>query len=163
MPNKTKNLELYTFLENEPVDYTLINDNFEKVDSLITVVESSTKTATYNDGDTNNKSTTWHCLKYSDGTMEIMAKIPYVNELCTNGTESPYYSSITNIKLPVTFHPDKIQDLQVTTVSYNIAWGVIVSEKAISDTIPVRFLSLNKDTTPTVSRYLHIKIRGELM
>ena len=75
--NKTKNLGLNIWLENEPVNFEEMNENFEKIDHFVSCTESGVKTASYSGG--SDTVANWRYKKYSDGTVEMSAKLNFTN------------------------------------------------------------------------------------
>ena len=84
MPNTTSKLGLNTWLENDVVDFEEINENFEKLDNMVMCIESGTKTANFSGGTTSVA--TWRYRKYSDGTVEMSAKLEFTNLKCDGGS-----------------------------------------------------------------------------
>lgn len=157
MPNKTTNLGLNTWLEDEIVDFEQVNYNFEKLDTMAMVVESGTKTAPYSGGVTGNA--TWHYRKYSDGTIDMSTKLEFTNIKCNGGSQAPYYSGATNIYFP--FDLSSVYDVQGHLSSNTIGWVSDITNRSVLDHVSFRVMSMYFETD-YIYKQIFINVKGVL-
>lgn len=136
MPNTTSNLGFNVFLENDVVDFDDINANFEKLDGMILCTESGTKTANYTGG--TNSVATWRYKKFSDGTIEMSAKMEFGNLKCNGGASSPYYSGTSTVYFP--FALSQVYDVQMHLASNTIGWVSDITGKSVLDYVMFRVM-----------------------
>lgn len=137
MPNTSSNLGLNVFLENDVVDFEDLNTNFEKLDTMIMCTESGTKTANYTGG--TSSVATWRYKKYSDGTIEMSAKMGFDNLKCNGGDTSPYYSGSSKVYFP--FSLSAVYDVQMHLASNTIGWVSDITGRSVLDYVMFRVMS----------------------
>lgn len=142
MPNKSSNLGLNIFLENDIVDFSDVNENFEKIDSLVHCVESGTKTSNYTGG--SDSVVTWQYKKYSDGTIEMSAVVYFTNLKCNGGDKSPYYSGDSTIYFPLSL--SKVYNVQMHLASNTFGWVSNITGRTVSDSVMFRLMALERET-----------------
>ena len=155
MPNQTSKLSLNTFLENEAVDFELINDNFEKIDSLVLCMESGEKTATYSGAVSGNA--TWYYRKYSDGTMDLYTRLDIDSVKCSSGSKFPYYSGDIKLLFPVEL--TSVLEKQFQLSSKTIGWVQDVTDKSNKDYVLFRIISTAVEST-YIFKQIFINIKG---
>lgn len=155
MPNQTTNLNLNTWLENEMVDFEEINENFEKIDKLVSCVESGTKTSNYTGG--SDSVAKWRYKKYSDGTIEMSAKLGFTNLKCNGGTRSPYYSGTSNVYFPFTLK--EVYDVQMHLASNTIGWVSDITGKSVLDMVMFRVMATESESTEKYKQ-IFIQVKG---
>lgn len=155
MPNQTANLQLNTWLENEAVDFEDINANFEKIDSLVSCVESGVKTANYTGG--TDSVAKWRYKKFSDGTVEMSAKMEFSNLKCNGGATSPYYSGTSTVYFPFTL--TGVYDVQMHLASNTIGWVSDITGKSVLDKVMFRVMSTALESSDTYKQ-VFIQVKG---
>lgn len=153
--NQTANLGLNTWLENEPVDFEEINENFEKIDSLVSCIESGTATASFTGGTTTVA--TWKYKKYSDGTIDMSAKLYFTNLKCNGGTGSPYYSSTSTVYFP--FALTEVHDVQMHLASNTIGWVSNITGQTVLDKVMFRVMATEFESTD-IYKQIFINVKG---
>lgn len=157
MPNITNNLGLNVFLENEPVNFEEINANFEKIDALPICIESGTKTASYTGG--SDSVATWRYRKYSDGTVEMSARLGYTNIKCNAGSTAPYYSGASTVKFPLAM--SSVYDVQMHLASNTVGWVCDISNRTVLDQVVFRLASVWPETDE-LYKQVFINVKGVL-
>lgn len=157
MPDKTAKNGFNIFLENDPVDWELINENFEKLDDMSLCYESGSKTAAYTGGTSAN--TTWQYKKYRDGTIEMSTKIEFDNLKCNGGTSSPYYSGTSKVDFPFTM--SAVYDVQMHLASNTIGWVSDITGKSVLDYVRFRVMGTALETT-NIYKQVFINVKGVL-
>lgn len=142
MPNQTANMGFNTFLENDVVDWELINENFTKLDSVISCIESGDKTAAYSGGVSGNA--TWHYKKYSDGSIEMYTKMEFDNIKCNGGSSAPYYSGSVKVMFPLTI--TAVHDVQMHVACSTAAWVSDITGKNVLDYVMYKIMSTSLET-----------------
>jgi len=155
MPNKTTNLGLNTWLEDEVVDFSEINDNFTKVDSLVSCIESGTTTSNYTGG--SDSVANWRYKKYTDGTIEMSTVIYFTNLKCNGGAEAPYYSGSSKIYFPFTL--SSVYNVQMHLASNTFGWVSNITGKTVSDYVMFRLMSLEYESTEEYKQ-VFINVKG---
>lgn len=155
--NKTTNLKLNTWLENEPVNFEEVNENFEIIDKLPFVIESGTKVGTYTGG--TQSSNTWRYKKYSDGTIEMHTKLEFDNLKCNGGSEAPYYSGTSKVTFP--FSLAGVHDVQMHLASNTIGWVSDITGKSVIDYVLFRVASVYKEDSLEYKQ-VFINVKGVL-
>lgn len=155
MPNQTSNLNLNTWLENEVVDFNEINANFEKIDSLVSCVESGTVTSNYTGGA--DSVAKWRYKKYSDGTVEMSAKLGFTNLKCNGGSRSPYYSGASTVYFPFTL--SEVYDVQMHLASNTIGWVSDITGKSVLDSVMFRVMATENESTEKYKQ-IFIQVKG---
>lgn len=155
MPNKTANLELNTWLENEPVDFEEVNANFEKIDKLVSCVESGNKTSNYTGG--SESVAKWRYKKYSDGTIEMSTVIYFTNLKSNGGAKAPYYSESSTIYFP--FSLNEVYNVQMNLASSSFGWVSNITGKSVLDSVTFRLMSPESESTE-VYKQVFIDIKG---
>ena len=155
MPNQTQNLKLNTWLENEPVDFEQVNDNFRKIDGLVSCVESGTIESSYSGG--SSAMATWRYKKYSDGTVEMSTKINFTNLKCNGGSSAPYYSGTSTLFFP--FQLNQVYDVQMHLASNTIGWVSNITDRSILDYVMFRVMAMELETTDKYKR-IFINVKG---
>lgn len=155
MPNKTTNLELNTWLENEMVNFEEVNANFETIDKLVSCVESGTKTSNYTGG--SDSVAKWRYKKYSDGTVEMSAKLGFTNLKCNGGNQSPYYSGTSNVYFPFTL--TEVYDVQMHLASNTIGWVSDITGKSVLDMVMFRVMATESETDEKYKQ-IFIQVKG---
>lgn len=157
MLNRTKNLGLNIWLESEPVNFEEINENFEKLDTMIMCVENGKKTAAYTGG--SDSAATWRYKKFSDGTVEITTKLGFTNLKCNGGSAAPYYSG--NVKVSFPFEFSEVYDVQMHLASNTIGWVSDTTDKSVLDYLMFRVMGINYETD-YVYKQVFITVKGVL-
>ena len=155
--NQTKNIKLNTWLENEPVNFEEINENFEKIDALPMCIESGIKLGTYTGGTQNSNS--WRYRIYSDGTVDMSTKLIFDNLKCNNGSSAPYYSGDSKVTFP--FNLKEIYDVQMHLSSSTIGWISDVSDKTALDSVTFRVATVYKEED-LVYKQVFVNVKGVL-
>ena len=155
MPNITENLGLNTWLENEVVDFEQMNENFEKIDSMVMCVESGTKTANYTGG--SDSVATWRYKKYSDKSIEMWAKLQFTNLKCNGGTSSPYYSGESTIYFPFTLA--SVNDVQMHLASNTIGWVSDITGQSVLDKVMFRVMGMEIEND-YIYKQVFIQVKG---
>lgn len=157
MPNTTSKLGLNTWLENDVVDFEEVNENFEKLDNMVMCVESGTKTANFSGGTTSVA--TWRYRKYSDGTVEMSAKLEFTNLKCNGGSSSPYYSGDSKVYFPFSF--SSVYDVQMHLASNTIGWVSDITGKSVLDYVMFRVMGTAYESE-NVYKQVFITVKGVL-
>lgn len=155
MPNKTANLELNTWLENEVVDFEEVNANFEKIDKLVSCVESGIKTANYTGG--SDSVAKWRYKKYSDGTVEMSTVIYFTNLKCNGGVKAPYYSGSSTINFPLSL--SAVYNVQMHLASNTFGWVSNITGKTVADSVMFRLMSLEYESNEEYKQ-VFINVKG---
>lgn len=155
MPNKTANIGLNTWLENEVVNFEEVNENFEKIDGLVSCIESGTKTTSYTGGA--SSVATWRYKKYSDGTVEMYTKLEFVNLKCNGGSEAPYYSGDSKLYFP--FELSEVSDVQMHLVSNTIGWVSDITDKSVLDYVTFRVMAM-KFEDENIYKQIFVNVKG---
>lgn len=153
--NQTANLGLNTWLENEPVDFEEINENFEKIDSLVSCIESGTATASFTGG--TNTVANWKYKKYSDGTIDMSTKLDFTNLKCNGGTGSPYYSGTSTVYFP--FALTEVHDVQMHLASNTIGWVSNITGQTVLDKVIFRVMATEYESTD-IYKQIFINVKG---
>lgn len=157
MSNTTEKLGFNTFLENEAVDWELINANFTKLDGMILCTESGTKTSNYTGG--SDSVATWRYRKYSDGTIDMSTVIYFTNLKCNGGSKAPYYSGTSNLYFP--FSLSAVYGVQMHLASNTIGWVSDITGKTVSDMVMFRVMAMEYEST-TEYKQVFIDVKGVL-
>lgn len=157
MANKTKNLHLNTWLESDPVNFEELNANFEAIDQLVSCVESGSKTAGYSGG--SDSVATWRYKKYSDGTVEMSAKLNFTNLKCNGGSAAPYYSGTVTVSFPFEFA--EIYDVQMHLASNTIGWVSDITGEAVNNKVMFRVMGMWLETD-FIYKQVFVNIKGVL-
>lgn len=155
--NKTTNLKLNTWLENEPVNFEEVNENFEIIDKLPICIESGTKLGTYTGG--TGSSNTWRYKKYSDGNIEMFTKLEFDNLKCNNGAEAPYYSGSSKVTFP--FALKTVRDVQMHLASNTIGWISDITGRNVIDYVSFRIAAIHKEDNAEYKQ-VFINVKGEI-
>lgn len=139
MPNQTSKMQFNTFLENDVVDWELINQNFEKLDNVVLCIESGEKTAAYSGGVTGNA--TWRYKMYSDGSIDLYTKMEFDNLKCNGGAKAPYYSGTSKVMFPFTL--TAVYDVQMHLASNTIGWVSDITDKSVIDYVMFRVMGMD--------------------
>lgn len=153
--NHTENLGLNTWLESDPVDFEEINENFEKIDSLVSCIESGTATADFTGG--TSTIATWRYKKYSDGTIDMSAKLYFTSLRCNGGSGSPYYSGTSTVYFPFTL--TEIYDVQMHLASNTIGWVSNTTDQTVLDKVMFRVMSTSYESTD-IYKQIFINVKG---
>ena len=157
MPNQTTNLKLNTWNETDVVNFEEINANFEKLDTMVMCIESGTKTAPYTGG-YGDSVATWHYKKYSDGTIDMSAKLTYSNLKCDGETsQGIFYSGSSKVTFPFEFRD--VFDLQMHMASNSNAWISDINNTSIYNDVTFRLLAMHKETDE-IYRQVFINVKG---
>lgn len=155
MPNQTSKMGFNTFLENDVVDWELINANFEKLDGMVLCVESGSKTAAYSGGSSGNA--TWYYNKYSDGTIELYTKIEFDSLKCNGGSSAPYHSTSSKAMFPLTL--TSVTDVQMHMASNTVGWISDITGRGVVDYIMFQIMSMSLEST-NVYKQVFINVKG---
>ena len=155
--NKSSNLGFNIFLETDAVDFEDLNENWRKLDAMTLCVESGIKTAAYDNGMASVAK--WYYKKYSDGTLEMSAKLDFTssNMQCNTGTAAPYTSGTSNVYFPFEFK--SIYDVQMHLASSSKCRIVNTTSEAIQNTIKFMLESNDKENTE-VYKQVFITVKG---
>lgn len=157
MSSKTKNLGLTTWDDTDPVDFEEINDNFEKIDNLVSCIESGVAQSTYTGGA--RETVDWHYKKYSDGSVDMTGVVYYTTLLCSNGDAPLYSSDVSDVTFPFEFND--IFDVQMNLTSGTFGWVCNANSATSLDHISLRIYNMWKETAD-VYKYIYINIKGKL-
>lgn len=157
MAIKSEKMGFNIFLDTDVVDFELINENFNKLESAVICIESGTKTSSYTGGVSG--STTWRYKKFSDGTVEMTAKMEFDNLKCNGGTTSPYYSSDTKVYFP--FNLSSVTDVQMHLASNTIGWVSDITGKGVFDHVLFRVMATVKEDNYEYKQ-VFINVKGVL-
>ena len=157
MASKTKNHGFNIWLETDAVNFDEINKNFEKIDTFVVCTESGTKSAACSGGISGT--TKWHYKKYSDGTIEMSAKMEFDNLKCNGGSGSPYYSSDVKVNFP--FSLSSVYDVQMSLASNTIGWVSNITGQSVIDCVKFRVLATAQETS-TLYKQVFITVKGVL-
>lgn len=155
--NKTEKLGLNIWLENEPVNFEEINENFEEIDKMPIPIESGTKSSPYTGG--SDSSATWLYKKYSDGSVEMCTRLEFTNLKCNGGTSAPYYSGVSEVTVPFTL--SRTYDVQMHLASNTIGWISDITGRAAMDVIRFRVMAMGLETD-TEYKQVFINVKGVL-
>lgn len=155
--NKTDRIKLNIWLENEPVNFEEINDNFKAIDALPFCIESGTKVGSYTGG--SSSANTWYYKKYSDGTIEMSTKLEFTNLKCNGGRESPYYSGVSNVTFP--FSLKQVYDVQMHLASNTIGWVSDITGRSVFDSVSFRVAAVKMESEGTYKQ-VFINVKGVL-
>lgn len=153
--NTTKKLGLHTWLENETVDFTEINENFEKIDNLPFCIESGTKTSSYTGG--SSSTATWRYKKYSDGTVDMSTVLYYENLKCNGGSQAPYYSGASKVNFP--FNLKAVYDVQMHLASNTIGWVADITNRTVADSVTFRVAAVYPESD-LMYKQVFINVKG---
>lgn len=157
MANTTDNLQFNVWLEDDVVNFEEINANFEKLDDMVMCIESGTKTASYSGGSDANA--VWRYKKYSDGTIDMSAKLNFTNLKCNGGSKSPYYSGNVQLNFPFTF--SEIYDVRMHLASNTIGWVSDITGETVNDSVSFRVMSMDSEST-NIHKQVFINVKGVL-
>lgn len=155
--NKTKNLGFNIWLENEPVNFEEMNENFEKIDHFALCIESGVKTASYSGG--SDTVANWRYKKYSDGTVEMSVKLNFTNLKCNGGSKSPYYSEASHVYFP--FSLSEIYDVQMHLASNTIGWVSDITNKTVTDKVVFKVMGVDSEND-YINKQVFINVKGVL-
>lgn len=149
MPNQTSNNQFNTFLESDAVDWSLINENFEKIDKMVLCVDSGEKTAAYSGGATGNAS--WKYKKYSDGSVEMYTAIDFDSLKCSGGAKAPYNTDSVRLVFP--FQLVSIDCVQMHLISSNTnGWVSDITGRNILDYLLFRVMGMETESSNVYKR-----------
>lgn len=157
MANQTTKNKFNIFLENDPVDFELINANFEKIDSMNLCVESGIKAANYS-GVTSG-SILWRYKKYSDKTIDMDIKLEFGNIRCNGGSAFPYLSGIVNVYFP--FKLSNVFNIQMHMTSNTVGWVSDLTPKGALEYVSFQVLSVYSESE-NVYKEISISVKGVL-
>ena len=155
MANKTLNLDLNIWFENDPVNFEEMNYNFEKLDSMTMCIESGKKTAYYSGGIDSVSS--WYYKKYSDGTIEMSTKLDFIDLKCNGGTSAPYYSGEAKVSFPFAF--SEIYDVQIHMASSTIGWVCDTTPKSVLDYLTFKVMGQTYESN-YVNKQVYLTVKG---
>lgn len=122
MPNKTKNLALFSWLRSDKIKVSEINENFNILDDCVHCVESGTVTTNYV-ADSVTKTCTWRYKKYSDGTSEAYTDVRVSNMPCTTAFGNLFKSGKLTVNLPTGVMDKSIDHQQFSVRSIIAQWA----------------------------------------
>lgn len=157
MASKSEKMGFNIFLDTDVVDFELINENFNKLESAVICVESGTKTSAYTGGVSG--STTWRYKKFSDGTVEMSTKMEFEDLRCNIGQTSPYYSSDSKVYFP--FNLSSVTDVQMHLASNTIGWVSDITGKGVFDHVLFRVMATAKENNYEYKQ-VFINVKGVL-
>lgn len=157
MASKSEKMGFNIFLDTDVVDFELLNENFNKLESAVICTESGTKTSEYTGGVSG--STTWRYKKFSDGTIEMSAKMEFDNLKCNGGTASPYYSGDSKVYFPFTL--SSVYDVQMHLASNTIGWVSDITGKSVLDYVMFRVMATAKEDSYEYKQ-VFINVKGVL-
>lgn len=157
MSSQTNRCKFNTFFENDAVDFEMINENFEKLDSMNLCVESGTKSADYTG--TTSGSIIWRYKKYADNTVEMSIKLEFGNIRCNGGSSAPYSSGQVNVYLP--FKLSNIYNIQMHMTSNTAGWVQDVTPKGSLDYVSLKVLGMNYESE-NVYKEISLNVKGVL-
>ena len=157
MANKSEKMGFNIFLDTDVVDFELINENFNKLEGAVICTESGTKTSSYTGGVSG--SATWRYKKFSDGTIEMSAKMEFDNLKCNGGTASPYYSGDSTVYFPFTL--SAVYDVQMHLASNTIGWVSDITGKSVLDYVMFRVMATAKEDNYEYKQ-VFINVKGVL-
>lgn len=157
MPNQTKNLGLYTFLESDAVDFEQINENFEKIDKTVICFETGTKTASLSES--SEGTIVWRYKKFTDGTIELTTKIESTSIKSDSGSAAPYSSG--DVKMYFPFSLSEIYDVQTHLCSSNGGWISDVTERSVLEYLTLKVMSVTQESSATYKQ-IFVNVKGVL-
>ena len=155
--NKTTKLKMNSWLENDPVDFEEINENFNIIDALPICIESGTKVGTYTKGP--ESTCTWRYKKFSDNTIEMSTKLAFDTLKCNVGSKSPYYSEESKVTFPFSFK--EVYDVQMHLASTAIGWPVDVTGRTALDSVTFKMAAINSETD-SIYKQVFVNVKGVL-
>lgn len=155
--NRTPNLGLNIWYENEAVNFEEVNENFENLDDMVMCIEHGTITSEYTGG--SETAAKWRYKKYSDGTVEFISKLAYTNLKCNNGSSAPYYSASSTVRFP--FSLKEVYDVQMHLASNTYGWPVDMTTESVKDKIEFRVMALSSETTE-IYKQVFVSVKGVL-
>lgn len=157
MANQTAKNQFNIFLENDTVDFELINENFNKLDDMNLCIASGMTTSSYSGGVTGTA--TWRYKKFADGTIEMSTKLEFDNIKCNGGTGSPYYSGTSTVNFP--FSLSSVYDVQMHLASNTIGWVSDITGKSVLDYVMFRVMSTSYESE-NIYKQIFINVKGVL-
>lgn len=157
MATKTPKLGLNIWLENDPVNFEEVNENFKKIDDMVMCIESGEVSSSYSGGVSG--STTWKYKKYSDGTIDMSTKMEFTNIKCNGGSSAPYYSGTLSLYLPFTL--SQVYDVQMHLASNTIGWVSDITGQSVLDKVVFRLLAMENESDYKYKQ-VFINVKGVL-
>lgn len=157
MASKTDKLKLNIWEETDVVNFEEVNENFKTLDGMVMCIESGTKTAPYTGG-YGDSIATWHYKKYSDGTIDMSAKLIYSNLKCNGETaQGVFYSGSSKVTFPFEFRD--VFDIQMHLASNSNGWISDISNKSIYNDLTFRLLAVHKETEE-MYKQVFVNVKG---
>ncbi len=157
MANLTEKNGFNIFLENDVVDFELINANFEKLDGMCLCTESGTKAGNYS-GVTSG-TILWRYKKYADKTVELSVKMEFGNIRCNSGTNAPYMSGQINVYFP--FKLSNVFNIQTNMSSNTVGWVHDITPNGALDCVSFKVASMQLESV-NVYKEISINVKGVL-
>lgn len=157
MATKTPKLGLNIWLENDPVNFEEVNENFKKIDDMVMCIESGEVSSSYSGGVSG--STTWKYKKYSDGTIDMSTKMEFTNIKCNGGSSAPYYSGTLSLYFPFTL--SQVYDVQMHLASNTIGWVSDITGQSVLDKVMFRLLNMEYESDYKYKQ-VFINVKGVL-
>lgn len=172
MATMTTKLQLTKPDESDYYDINIMNENMDKIDNLVHISESGTKTADkYSLGSTTTKNgtVTWYYKKYDDKTFEAYCAVKVTGMTCNDsqGQDGTWRSKLQRVAYP------SIGIKSIYCKQFHIAsssakddavanWIIDVSAYGESSTYStVRAVSTTKETKST-EKVIYVTIKGTL-
>lgn len=153
----TTNLGFHKWIDTDAVDFEEINENFEKIDKCVICTESGVKNGTYECEWSSGGSIEWRYKVYSDGTIDLSAKLLFTNIKCNGGDKIPYYSGYATVKIPFTL--SKVYNVQMHVASGTLGWISNITETDVVDHVKFRIMSPEKEIN-TEYKQIFINVKG---
>ena len=158
MPNKTTNLGMNVFLENEVFDVDLVNENFQIIDDIpMTAKSAGVMTSVFSGAQSGT--VTWRYKRYSDKTIDLEASI-VLNSVYINANNAvPYYSNDVVVNLPVVL--SSVNNIHTDIVANTRRWVAMTSSTGtVTTALTFSILSNVKDTSSSNRNTVFIQIKG---
>ena len=158
MASKTDKLKLNIWEETDVVNFEEINENFKKLDNMIMCVESGISQPTYYQGGYGDSMAKWHYKKYSDGTLEMSAKLEYANLKCNEKTDQGVYrSSQSLVQFPFEFK--EVYDAQMHLTSNTNGLISDNAGRSIYKDLTFRLIAMAEEKEETYKQ-VYINVKG---
>lgn len=169
MPGSTTRYGFNTFMENDYVDWDLINQNFNNLDGKIMCIASQKYPAFYYlDGSDQSitASNQWQYKEYADKTFELSISVPHSNLACGVGAASPYASSSVAIVFPDSMK-NRVQEVSCVQVSLKseVTVGYVINQTPtnVLDRVVYKAYSNALESNPaTAVKSVDILVKGVL-
>lgn len=156
--NVTSNIGLHVWNEDEIVDFEEINENFEKIDDLLLVVEYGTKTANTTGGTDNI--ITWYYRVFNNQTVDMYCKLDCDSLKCNNGSAVPYLTNELTVSFP--FGLSEIRDVHMHMASSTKGWVFNTTEENVLNKLSFVVGSFENESTNN-HKTIYISLKGKVV